>query len=157
MVDGRSSRSLSSLCILHFAFCILHFVLAPSCTGAKDRRQELPYALESFNESLRWKQYPTALAWLDPGAGGELSTRLRGAARDLEFSEVELVEMRVLPDGEHAECLIQFSWYDARDLTIRTGYEIQGWRKTENGWVLTWQNPPPDPKTPRSPFVKIQP
>jgi hypothetical protein len=120
-----------------------------------DRKTKLPYALESFNEAVRWRHASAALQWVDPAVSAQISDRFRAVFAEVEIADVEMLDVRMGADGKTAECLVKFSWYDQRDLTVRSGVELQGWTDTGKGWVLTYQNPPSDPKAQRSPFVTL--
>jgi len=127
---------------------------AVSCTGGKDRKHRLPVALEEFNAAIRWKQYRTAARFVAPEVSQKLIRRIRKTSKELQFVEVELVDQTMAPDGKSAACLVEFAWYDAKDLTVRKGQELQEWRVVDKRWLLFRQRPPGDKKATKSPFVR---
>jgi len=154
---GRPPGPAALLCgsvFKHAALPVLLLVVGCSA-GESARRKDLPYALDEFNAALRWKHMPAAMRWVEPQAVPEISRGLSALPEDVEIVDVELGAVRPSADGLSAECVVKYSWYRQRDTTLQSGFEIQGWRDTGEGWTLMYRIPPADPKLPRSPFVAV--
>lgn len=129
-------------------------VAAAGCSANEDRSKSLAYSLKDYNESVRWKQFRTAATFVDPAISAKMMRKLRKATTRLDMTDVELVEMNVSPDGASAICLVQFSWYEADNLTLRKGFELQDWLKVDKRWLLMRNYASDDPNEPATPFAE---
>lgn len=133
---------------------LLLVVSAAACSPNQDRSKNLAFSLKDYNEAVRWKQFRTAVKFVDPVAASKIARKLRKATMRIDLTDVELVDMDVAPDGNSATCLVQFSWFETGNLTVRTGYEVQDWHKISDRWLMTRHYVSEDKDEPPSPFVK---
>ena len=101
-------------------------------------------AVEEFNQALRWDHQSVASSYLSPMAEEELGARIRKVAKEVNIVDAEVIRVQFDPDGEGADCLVEFSWYGFNDLSVRTGQEVQRWKRFGKSWLLMERMPPPE-------------
>jgi hypothetical protein len=97
---------------------------------------QLRSANEDFERSLRFQDYGGAAQFvIPPRRGGFLASR-RKEANDLTITDMEVIDVQMAADGQHALVMSRMRWVRLPSVTEVTA-EVQGqWDVVDNQWLL---------------------
>ncbi|MCS6796962.1 MAG: hypothetical protein NZ898_00245 [Myxococcota bacterium] len=103
---------------------------------AAARSERLRDAVGALNDAARWGRLDVASERVGPAYRARFVDRRRAWGREVRLADVELLEMRLAPDGERARVWLEVSWYAPRTMLLRTTRLEQHWHARGEGFVL---------------------
>jgi hypothetical protein len=107
-----------------------------ACSGARNRRQALQDAVQSYNTAIRWGHVQKAARYVQDKDRGAFIASKRRAYKRLRVHEVELRSVNLGAKQERARVLVAMAFSVAGNPVTRHHTIEQVWRHKRSGWVL---------------------
>jgi hypothetical protein len=122
------------------ALLLLSALLAGSCSHSPFTAgpDQLRSANEDFERSLRFQDYGGAAQNVTPPRRQAFLANRRKEANDLTITDMEVIDVQMAVDGQHALVLSRMRWVRLPSVSEVTA-EVQGqWDVVNNQWVLAY-------------------
>jgi hypothetical protein len=90
-----------------------------------------------LNDAARWARLDLAAERVSPEFRARFVGSRRGWGRRLQIADVEMLDLRLHDDGDHATSEVEVSWYALTTMTLHSTVLRQQWEKEGMGFVLT--------------------
>ncbi len=116
---------------------LLPLILLPlaSCLAPPPASERATDAARELNVAARFGRMDIAMALTSNAARKNFLARRGEWGRALRILDVELASM-TMPDGDHAEIQVDYSWTRIDEGVLRTTRVAQNWEDTGGGWKL---------------------
>lgn len=120
------------------AWAIFVIVLAQSwgCSGARNRRQALRDAVDSYNTAIRWGHVQKAARYVQEKDRAAFIAAKRRAYERLRVHEVEVRTVNLGAKQERARVVTAMAFSVAGNPVIEHHNIEQHWRHEKDGWVV---------------------
>ena len=93
-----------------------------------------------------------ASKYISPAADPGLIQRMNEAMSRLRIVDAQILHLSQKKESKKATCIVQYSYYDPRSLTVRKGVEVQHWERRDKKWML-YGHEAGEKKHAKSPFL----
>jgi len=125
--------------IIFALFSLVCTILVLSgCLGIQEgaRRGNLEFAVNDYNQSIRWGMIGRALAYIPQSNQEEFTKTAEKVFDNVSFADFEI--RAILPDPEvtTAKVMINVGVYTKDSLKLVTVKQLQKWQKVNNKWYI---------------------
>ncbi len=117
-------------------FSVLALFLITAC--AKNRVEQLTNRADAYNRSLRWSSLTAASALIADESRGKMIDKLSKLMKSSRIVDYSIVDLGLDSEKLHGSVVVEFSFYNNIDQSMRYRQEIQSWEfdKKQGKWFI---------------------
>jgi len=122
--------------LVHLLVVAIVAVVA-GCGARTNRTTNLIDDIHSYNDGVRWHQYPKAAAHVHPKERNAFIAELSSMEEELRIADWELVHLEYQGrDSDEATAHVRYTWHlDSRGI-VHTTNTVQSWRRFGKQWLV---------------------
>jgi hypothetical protein len=93
-------------------------------------------AVQSLNEQARWGRVNDAALLVQPDYRDAFIDRRRNWGNGVQLADIEVLNIQLASDSEHASATVSYSWYAMTDMTLHVTTLHQAWTSRKRGFAL---------------------
>jgi hypothetical protein len=93
-------------------------------------------AVQSLNEQARWGRVNDASLLVQPDYRDAFIDRRRNWGDGVQLADIEVLNIKLASDSEHASATVSYSWYAMNDMTLHVTTLNQAWTARKSSFAL---------------------
>ena len=98
-------------------------------------RDDLTVTLSTHHINLRWGRLGNAALTVKPEMRAAFLEAWGKRAGQLELQEIEVAAVVLTPDGDAADVMVNITYVDRENMSVKTEAVAERWVRTEDGWI----------------------
>lgn len=127
----RTSRRIAALTCSALALGLSGCFLANSSPAKK-----IGDTVHDLNDQARWGRLSDAASMVDPSYRVKFLKDHQRWGDDIQLADSEVMQVQIASDSEHANALVNYSWYALDTMTLRQTTVRQRWSAVAGGYAL---------------------
>jgi hypothetical protein len=98
--------------------------------------KKLSETVQDLNEQARWGRLSDAANLVEPGYRNAFLSAHQRWGTDIKLADTEVLHVQITPDAEHANAIVNYSWYAMETMTLHETTVRQRWSANSGGYAL---------------------
>ena len=113
------------------------FTTLSACGTAQSvtRRGDLDVTLSRHHVDMRWGRVPEAARFVHPDLRGAFVEDWTRRAREIEITEVEVLQVFEGAEGKSADVTLRIAWIERKTQRLREATTLERWEHGDEGWL----------------------
>ena len=129
--------------------------LLSGCAGGYGKKDKLLFALDRFNNQVRWGRQEQVATFFVPGLRNRYLRLVESKGEGLHISTVQFLRSDVSHKMTRAVVRYRFRWHNSSDIYVHKTIIVEYWHWVKGAWVLSKLEKASGPAVPILPTGKL--
>ncbi|MCD6496786.1 MAG: hypothetical protein J7M25_00570 [Deltaproteobacteria bacterium] len=129
--------------------------VAAGCAGGYGKKDKLLFALDRFNNQVRWGRQEQVATFFVPGLRNRYLKLVESKGEGLHISTVHFLRSDVSRKMTRAVVRYRFRWHNSSDIYVHKTIIVEHWHWVKGAWVLSKLEKASGPDVPILPTGKL--
>jgi hypothetical protein len=98
--------------------------------------KKLSETVQDLNEQARWGRLTDAANLVEPGYRNAFLSAHQQWGSEIKLADTEVLHVQIAADAEHANAIVNYSWYAMETMTLHETTVRQRWSAHSGGYAL---------------------
>jgi hypothetical protein len=99
--------------------------------------KKLSETVQDLNEQARWGRLTDAANLVEPAYRNAFLSAHQQWGSEIKLADTEVLHVQIAPGAEHANAIVNYSWYAIETMTLHETTVRQRWSAYSGGYALT--------------------
>ena len=115
---------------------LLTLVLAGCFMANTSPAKKIGDTVHDLNDNARWGRISDAALLVDASYRNTFVHAHQAWGNEIQLADTEIVNVQIAPDAEHANAIVNYSWYAMDTMTLHETTVRQRWSAVSGGYAL---------------------